>query len=199
MSHQRPEPAGGNRADLALTDFPYTPGLAVSTIRPGGEASRLPVTYHRIGLGGASGPVTAQLTRSYGWFAELLQSFGYSYGPAGTILNETDTPTSSQSPAVYTYDAKSRVTSMTPGTGATLNYTFDASGNLTSTPTGASATYDNAGELTSSTLSGTTTNYTCNPDGQRLAAKQGSATFASGTWMDPARTSTPLGWPLPSR
>ena len=43
-------------------------------------------------------------------------------------------------------------------------------------------TYDDAGELISSVLSGTTTNYTYNADGERLSAKQGSTTIASGTW-----------------
>lgn len=112
-----------------------------------------------------------------------LQSFAYSDSPAGTILNETDTPASSQSPAVYSYDAKSRVTTMTPGTGPALNYSFDASSNLTTLPTGATSTnYDYAGELTSATLSGTTTTYAYNADGQRLTAKQGSTTITSGTW-----------------
>jgi RHS repeat-associated protein len=111
-----------------------------------------------------------------------LQSFTYTDAPARNILNETDTPSSSQSPAVYTYDAKNRVTSMTPGTGAAQNYGFDASGNLTTLPTGGTATYDHAGELTSSALSGTTTDYTYNADGQRLTAQQGSANIASATW-----------------
>jgi RHS repeat-associated protein len=111
-----------------------------------------------------------------------LQSFTYSAAPAGNILSETDTPASSRSPIQYTYDAKSRVTSMTPGTGSTLNYGFDPSGDLTTLPTGASATYGKADELTSGTLSGTTTTYTYDADGQRIAAKQGSTTVASGTW-----------------
>ncbi len=111
-----------------------------------------------------------------------LQSFSYSDGPAGDILTETDTPSSSQSPAVYTYDAQDRVTSMTPGSGSTLGYGLDASGSLTTLPTGATGSYDNAGELTSSTLSGTATNYTYNADGQRLAASQGASTIASGSW-----------------
>ena len=71
---------------------------------------------------------------------------------------------------------------MTPGTGSTLNYGFDASSNLTTLPTGAAGTYDNAGELTSSTLSGTTTSYTYNADGQQLNSKQGNTTLTSGTW-----------------
>jgi YD repeat-containing protein len=71
---------------------------------------------------------------------------------------------------------------MTPGGGSTLNYTFDASSNLTTLPTGASTGYEQAGELTSSTLSGTTTSYMYNADGQRLTAKQGSTTVASATW-----------------
>ena len=111
-----------------------------------------------------------------------LQSFTYADAPSGAIVSETDTPTSSKSPAAYTYDAQSRVTSMTPGTSSALNYGFDASGNLTTTPTGATGTYDKAGALTSAALSGTTTGYTYNADGERLTAEQGSATVAAGTW-----------------
>jgi RHS repeat-associated protein len=111
-----------------------------------------------------------------------LQSFTYSDAPSAAVVSETDTPSSSKSPAVYTYDAKSRVISMTPGTGSTLNYGFDASGNLTTLPPGAAGTYDKAGELASSVLSGTTTSYTYNADGQRLNATQGSITLASATW-----------------
>jgi RHS repeat-associated protein len=111
-----------------------------------------------------------------------LLGFSYSEAPSGAILAETDTPSSPQSPADYTYDSQSRVTSMTPGSGSTLNYGFDASSNLTTLPPGATGTYDHAGELTSSVLSGTTTSYTYNADGERLSAKQGSTTIASGTW-----------------
>ena len=114
--------------------------------------------------------------------SSTLLGFSYSYAPSGAILAETDTPSTSQSPADYSYDAQSRVTSMTPGSGSTLNYGFDASGNLTVLPTGATGTYDDAGELTSSVLSGTTTSYSYDADGERLSAKQGSTTVASGTW-----------------
>jgi len=71
---------------------------------------------------------------------------------------------------------------MTEGSGSPITYTFDASANLTTLPTGASGTYDKAGELTSSSLSGTTTSYSYNADGQRLAARQGSTTMASAGW-----------------
>ena len=111
-----------------------------------------------------------------------LQSFTYSDSPAGTILSETDTPSSAQSPADYAYDAQGRVTSDTPGTGSAKSYSFDASSSLTTLPTGATGTYDHAGELTSSALSGTTTSYTYNAVGQRLTATQGSTTVASATW-----------------
>jgi len=114
--------------------------------------------------------------------SSTLQSFTYSEAPAGNILSETDTPSSSHTPAAYTYDAAGRVTSMTPGTGSTLNYGFDASSNLTTLPTGATATYDHAGELTSSVLSGTTTSYTYDADGHQLNSKQGSTTITSSTW-----------------
>jgi RHS repeat-associated protein len=111
-----------------------------------------------------------------------LQSFTYTDAPAGNILSETDTPSSPKSPALYTYDAQGRVTSMTAGTSTSLDYSFDPSGNLLTLPTGASGTYDNDSELTSSTLSGTTTSYGYNADGERLTAKQGSTTTSSGSW-----------------
>ncbi len=113
-----------------------------------------------------------------------LQSFTYADSPAGAILSETDTPSSSASPAVFTYDAKGRVTSMTPGSGTALNYTFDASSNLTTLPNGANAAtgYDSDGELVSATLAGATTAYTYDADGRRLTQNQGTSTIASGTW-----------------
>ena len=111
-----------------------------------------------------------------------LASFTYSRAPSGTIVGETDTPTSSISPASYTYDPQSRVTQMTPGSSGALNYSYDASSNLTMLPTGASTTYDHAGELTSSTLSSTTTSYTYNSDGELTAATGSSSTAASVGW-----------------
>jgi RHS repeat-associated protein len=114
--------------------------------------------------------------------SSTLQSFSYADAPSGSVLTETDTPSSPSSPAAYSYDSQSRVTSMTPGTGSQLTYGLDASGNLTTLPAGASGTYDNASELTSSALSGVTTSYTYDADGQRLTAKQGATTVASGTW-----------------
>ncbi len=111
-----------------------------------------------------------------------MQSFTYSEAPAGTVLSETDAPTSSNSPAAYTYDAKGRATSMTPGTSSTLNYGFDASSNLTTLPDGATGQYDKAGELTQSVLSGTTTDYTYNADGEQLTSTQGATTETSAAW-----------------
>ncbi|HEY3906371.1 MAG TPA: RHS repeat-associated core domain-containing protein [Streptosporangiaceae bacterium] len=111
-----------------------------------------------------------------------LQSFAYSDAPAGTVLTETDTPSSPSSPAAYTYDGQGRVSSMKPGTGTTLSYGFDPSGNLTTLPTGASGSYDHDSELASSALSGTTTSYTYNADGERLGAAQGGTSTISGSW-----------------
>jgi YD repeat-containing protein len=111
-----------------------------------------------------------------------LLGFSYADAPSGAILAETDTPSSSQAPTNYSYDAAGRVTSMTPGTSSTLSYGFDASGNVTTLPTGATGTYDHAGELTASVLSGTTTSYTYDADGEQLSATQGSTTLASSTW-----------------
>jgi RHS repeat-associated protein len=111
-----------------------------------------------------------------------LQSFSYSYGPDGTVLNETDTPTSSFSPATYTYDDQGRVTSMTPGSGTTLNYTYDASSNLTTLPGGGTGTYNASGELSSASIGGAGTSFTYDPDGQQLNEKQGPTTVTSGSW-----------------
>jgi RHS repeat-associated protein len=114
--------------------------------------------------------------------SSTLQSFSYSDSPVGTILSETDTPSSSESPADYNYDAQGRLTSMTPGTGTAKDYSYDASGNLTTLPSGAAGDYNDAEELTSSTLSGTSTSYTYNADGEQLGATQGSTTLSSATW-----------------
>jgi RHS repeat-associated protein len=116
-----------------------------------------------------------------------LQSFSYSDSPAGTILSETDTPSSAQSPAAYTYDAQGRVTSMTPGSGSAHSYGFDASSNLTALPTGGTGSYDKNGELTSATLGGTATSYSYNADGEQLSAVTGGSTTASGTWNGAGR------------
>jgi RHS repeat-associated protein len=111
-----------------------------------------------------------------------LQSFSYSDAPAGNILQEADTPVSSNSPAVYTYDALSRVKSMTPGSNPAHSYGFDASGNLAALPTGATGSYDHDSELTASALSGSTTSYTYNPDGERLGASLAGSSISAGTW-----------------
>jgi RHS repeat-associated protein len=111
-----------------------------------------------------------------------LQEFAYSDAPSGGILSETDTPSSALSPADYVYDAQSRVTSDTPGSGGAKSYVEDASGNLTTTPTGASGTYDYASELTSSALSGTTTSYTYDASGNRLGASVGGSATVTATY-----------------
>lgn len=71
---------------------------------------------------------------------------------------------------------------MTQGSNPALTYGFDPSGDLSTLPTGASASYDNAGELTSSTLSGASTAYAYNAGGERLTATQGASATATVTW-----------------
>jgi RHS repeat-associated protein len=71
---------------------------------------------------------------------------------------------------------------MTPGSGSSLGYAFDASGNPTTLPTGATGTYDHASELTSAVLSGATTSYTYDADGQRTQAAQGGSTVVSASY-----------------
>ncbi len=124
-----------------------------------------------------------------------LQSFSYSDAPAGTVLSETDTPSSPSSPATYTYDGQGRVSSMKPGTGTTLSYGFDPSGNLTTLPAGATGSYDHDSELTSSALSGTTTSYTYNADGERLGATQGGTSIDLGVLERRRHSSPPTATP----
>jgi trimeric autotransporter adhesin len=146
-----------------------------STVALGSTGDTISTSYDQ-----TDSPSAITLKNSSG----ALQSFTYTDAPAGNILSETDGP-GSQSAASYTYDAKGRVLSMTPvGSSTVLSYSFDASGNLTTLPTGANAAngYNDASQLTASTLSGTTTNYTYNADGERLTSAQGSTTETSGTW-----------------
>jgi RHS repeat-associated protein len=112
----------------------------------------------------------------------VLQEFAYADTPSGTVNSETDTPSSPQAPAGYDYDAQGRVTEMTPGSGSAASYGYDASGNLTTLPTGATAGYDDASELTSSTLSGATTDYAYNKDGERTAETVGGANSVTATY-----------------
>ena len=123
-------------------------------------------------------PSDISLTNS----SSTLLEYAYSDVPSAAISSETTTPSTSTSPAAYTYDAQNRVTQLTPGSGSALNYTFDASGNLTTLPSGASGSYDHASELTSSTLSSTTTSYGYDADGERTQASQGGSTIVSATY-----------------
>jgi RHS repeat-associated protein len=111
--------------------------------------------------------------------SSTLQEFAYADAPDGSIVAETDTPSSSLSPADYTYDDQGRVTSDTPGTGSENSYGEDQSDNLTTLPTGASGTYDDASELTSSTLSDITTDYTYDASGNRTAESSGTTMSAT--------------------
>ncbi len=54
--------------------------------------------------------------------SSTLQQFSYSDVPSGAIGSETDTPSSSVSPASYTYDAQNRVTQLTPGSESAPGY-----------------------------------------------------------------------------
>jgi len=114
--------------------------------------------------------------------SSTLQQFSYSDAPSGAIASETDLPSSSNSPAAYTYNAQSQVTQDTPGTGPAKSYSLDASGNLTTLPTGASATYNAASQVTSSTLSGATTSYTYDAAGNRTGESVGGSSTVSATY-----------------
>jgi len=171
-----------DQADLltSVTDFTgnkitvgYNSAALPSSQALGSTGDTVTTSYDQTGTPSAIALKTSTTT---------LLGFSYADAPSGNILSETDTPSSSQTPAAYSYDQLGRVTSYTPGTGASHSYGYDQAYNMTGLPTGASGTYDQAGELTSSALSGLTTNYSYNADGQRLTAVQGSTTTATGSW-----------------
>jgi RHS repeat-associated protein len=109
-----------------------------------------------------------------------LQSLAYGDAPDGSILTETDSPTSAGTSKTYTYTAQDQLSS--EANSGTDGYAYDASGSLTGLPGNATGSYDNAGELTSSAKSGTATSYTYNADGQRTLATTGGATTETAGW-----------------
>ncbi len=158
----------GNRISIG-----YSPDDLVNTTTLGSTGDKIDTTFDN-----TDSPSLIKLENS----TSTLQSFTYSYAPDETILNETDAPSSSFSPAVYTYDDQGRTTSMTPGSGSPLNYTYDASSNLATLPGGGTGTYNAAGQLTSATIGDANTSFDFDADGQQLNEKQGSTTITAGTW-----------------
>jgi RHS repeat-associated protein len=158
----------GNTTQVANT----ADGLP-SFLSLGSSGDTVSTTY-----GPTDSPSDITLTNS----STTLLGFSYSDEPSGGVQSETDTPSSSTSPADYSYDAQSRITQVTPGSGSSLSYGEDASGNLTTLPTGATGSYDDANELTSSSLSGTTTDYTHDADGDQTQASIGGTTTVSASY-----------------
>jgi RHS repeat-associated protein len=158
------------------------------------SADGLPTTLH-LGTGGAVVTTTyaANDEPSTITVGSSTQEFAYSDEPSGGIMSETDTPSSSLSPADYVYDSQSRVIKDTPGSGTAKIYAEDASGNLTTMPSGASGSYNYASELTS----GGSTNFTYDASGNRLSESGGttvSATYNGAneltSYHDPAANMT---------
>jgi RHS repeat-associated protein len=148
----------------------YTADGLPTTLRFGGSGPTVTTTY-------AANDAPASITLGNG---STLQEFAYSDAPDGNIVSETDTPTSSLSPAGYTYDPQERVTGDTPGTSGAKLYTEDRSSDLTTLPTGASGSYyGSSAELSSSVLSSTTTNYSYDASGNRTAKSGGSTVSAT--------------------
>ncbi len=128
-------------------------------------------------------PASIDLENSSG---TTLEGFAYSEAPDGGLLSETDTPSSSDTPASYDYDGQGRLTSATSGSDAALSYAYDDSGNLLDLPDGATVStgatgYGHDGELLSSTLDGTATTYSYDADGNQTGSTNGTAT-TSATW-----------------
>lgn len=149
-----------------------TPDGVPSELTLGSSGDEVNTTY-------AANDAPSDVTLTNG---STLQEFSYSDVPSGGASSETDAPSSALSPAVYSYDAQSRVTSMTPGSGSALSYGEDASSNLTTLPSGAGGTYNDASQLISSSLSGTTTDYTYDASGNRTEQSVGGTTTVSAAY-----------------
>ncbi len=148
----------------------YTADGLPTTLRFGSSGPTVTTSY-------ATNDAPTSITLGNG---STLQEFAYSDAPEGNIVSETDTPSSSLSPADYTYDPQDRVTGDTPGSGSTKTYSEDRSSDLTTLPTGATGSYYGSSmELSSSVLSGSTTNYTYDASGNRTAESGGSTVSAS--------------------
>ena len=167
------------RSMTSVSDFNANTSLITNTTDGLPSALSLGSSGDTVSTSYAANDAPSSITLGNG---STLQEFAYSDAPSGAIASETDTPTSSLSPAEYTYDAQSRVTQMTPGSGSAHTYAEDASSNLTRLPTGATGTYDDASELTSSTLSGTTTSYTYDAAGDRTQESVGGSTTLSASY-----------------
>jgi len=163
----------------SLTDFNGNTSAVTNTADGLPSTLSLGATGDSVDTAYAANDAPSSITLTNG---STLQEFAYSDVPSGGMAAETDTPSSPLSPADYSYDAQSRVTSMTPGSSSALSYGEDASLNLTTLPTGASGTYDDASELTSSSLSGTTTDYTYDASGNRTEASVGGTSTVSGAY-----------------
>ena len=148
-----------------LSRIGYSADGLPSTLKFGPSGPTLTTVY-------AANDEPSTMTLSNG---TTLQEFAYSDEPSGAVAGETDTPSSSLSPADYVYDAQGRVTKDTPGSGGALSYTEDQSGNVTTLPSGASGTYNYASELTS----GGTTSYTYDASGNRVGASGGTSESAT--------------------
>jgi RHS repeat-associated protein len=169
----------GSSALTSVTDFNANTSVLTNTADGAPSSLSLGASGDTVATSYAANDAPSSITLSNG---STLQEFAYSNVPSGAIASETDTPSSSLSPADYTYDAAGRVTQMTPGSGGALSYGQDASANLTTLPTGATGTYDHASELTSSVLSGTTTTYTYDASGNRTQAAIGGTTTVSAAF-----------------
>jgi RHS repeat-associated protein len=144
-----------------------------NSISLGGSGDTIATSYDQ-----TDSPSQINLNNSGG----TLLGFGYTNTPAGTTAEETRTPTSSASPRDYDFDPQGRIKQMTVHAGTPTTYGFDASSNPTTLPTAASASYDNASEVTSSTLASTTTSYSYDPAGNRTQTSIGGVTQTSGSY-----------------
>ena len=142
------------------TSFSYDPsGNLVSTTYPNGDV--VSSSYD------AANELTATAVADSTTPTTPLASISYAYDPAGLVASATDAGALSSS-ETYTYDAEHRLISATGSA-----FAYDPAGNPTGLA-GATQAFNAADELTAATSGGTTTSYTYNALGERIAASQTS-------------------------
>jgi RHS repeat-associated protein len=104
-----------------------------------------------------------------------IAGFSYTRDNNGQLASTTPTGTGQGGNEAYTYNSLNKLTGVNSST-----YTYNAADNVTALVSGATLSYDNANQLTSSTLSGTSTSYSYDSSGNRTGATTNPQLTVSG-------------------
>ncbi|HEU5371377.1 MAG TPA: RHS repeat-associated core domain-containing protein [Gaiellaceae bacterium] len=110
-----------------------------------------------------------------------VASFAYSRDGNGQLTSTTPTGSGQGGNESYGYNSLNQLTTVN-----TSSYSYDAADNITQLTSGATLGYDNANELTSSTLGSTTTSYGYDSSGNRTSEHTNPLLTVSGNEISDA-------------